>query len=365
MARARTKPQQLLAEALKAARSAARNNILKTSALDRKHREILAREKYLSEIIQGWYLLTAPAGWGESTAWFGSFWDFLRYYLVERFGANGYCLSAESSLNLLTGETTVPGQIVVLTRKASNTTIDLPHETSLLLLMDKMNFPAEREKWEGLWVMRLPYALCRATPGYYSRNPRAIEIALKTSGLSVAEISRTIFKYEAFAGGERVIGAYRHLGEEGKAGQIRDDLIAAGYRVSDVDPFADYEPCLQMVRSVSSYAGRIHAMWNEMRGIVAGSMPKTQPLSKSGEEIVNGIKEKYLADAYNSLSIEGYRVTAELIEKVGSGQWDPENDEADRRQRDALAATGYSQAFKAVLESIRRVVNKENHGVVF
>ena len=68
MARARTKPQQLLTEALKAAKSAARDGILKTSVLDRKHREILVRENYLSEIIRGWYLLTSPAGWGESSS---------------------------------------------------------------------------------------------------------------------------------------------------------------------------------------------------------------------------------------------------------------------------------------------------------
>jgi hypothetical protein len=365
MARVRTKPQQLLAEALKSAGAAARNNILKTSALDRKHREILLREKYLSEIIQGWYLLTVPAGWGESTAWFGSFWDFLRHYLADRFGANGYCLSAESSLNLLTGETTVPRQIVVLTRKASNTTINFPHDTSLLLLVDKTNFPTDREKWEGLWVMRLPYALCRVTPAYYSRNPRAIEIALKTTGLSVADISRTIFKHEAFAGGERIIGAYRHLGEEGKAGQIRGDLIAAGYQVKEVDPFADYEPCLQTVRSLSPYAGRIRAMWQEMRGGVAAFMPKPQPTMQGVEEIITAIKDKYKADAHNSLSIEGYQVTPELIEKIASGQWAPENDAGDRRQTDVLAAQGYQQAFQVVLESIRRVAEQENPGVVF
>ena len=365
MARLRTKPQQLLADALKAARSAARNSILKTSALDRKHREILVREKYLSEIIQGWYLLTAPAGWGESTAWFGSFWDFLRHYLTDRFGANGYCLSAESSLNLLTGETTVPKQIVVLTRKASNTTINFPHDTSMLLLTDKTNFPTNREKWDGLWVMRLAYALCRATPAYYSRNPQAIEIALKSSNLSVADISRTIFEHEAFAGGERIIGAYRHLGEEGKAGQIRDDLIAAGYRVNEVDPFEAYEPCLQKAQSASPYAGRIHAMWHEMRQTVADSMPKPHPLTQGVEEIISTIRDKYKADAYHSLSIEGYQVTPELIENIESGQWNPENDEGDRRQRDVLAAQGYQQAFQLVLESIRRVANKENPGAVF
>jgi len=32
-------------------------------------------------------------------------------------------------------------------------------------------------------------------------------------------------------------------------------------------------------------------------------------------------------DAYNSLSIEGYRVTPELIERIRDGKWDPESEE--------------------------------------
>ena len=32
-----------------------------------------------------------------------------------------------------------------------------------------------------------------------------------------------------------------------------------------------------------------------------------------------------MIDAYHSLSIEGYRVTQELIEQVQAGDWDPEH----------------------------------------
>jgi hypothetical protein len=44
-----------------------------------------------------------------------------------------------------------------------------------------------------------------------------------------------------------------------------------------------------------------------------------------------------------TLSIEGYRVTRELIERVRSGAWNP--DENDRERRNAMAARGYWQAY--------------------
>jgi Fic family protein len=53
----------------------------------------------------------------------------------------------------------------------------------------------------------------------------------------------------------------------------------------------------------------------------------------------------YVSDAYHSLSIEGYRVTPALIEKVARGDWSPETLIQDKEQKDALAARGYFDAF--------------------
>jgi len=76
------------------------------------------------------------------------------------------------------------------------------------------------------------------------------------------------------------------------------------------------------------------------------------------------VEEIYVTDAYHSLSIEGYRVSAELIERVRSGAWDPDNEEEDRRESNALAARGYHEAFEAVTQSVRKVLDGENPGEV-
>jgi hypothetical protein len=41
-------------------------------------------------------------------------------------------------------------------------------------------------------------------------------------------------------------------------------------------------------------------------------------------------------------------VTPALVERVRQGGWDPEHHVGDRRNRDALAARGYWQAFQLV-----------------
>lgn len=64
----------------------------------------------------------------------------------------------------------------------------------------------------------------------------------------------------------------------------------------------------------------------------------------------------YQSDAYHSLSIEGYRVTPELIEQVRAGNWGHEGHDADRQSRDALAARGYWQAFQLVRSAVGEII---------
>ncbi|MCF0038687.1 Fic family protein [Dyadobacter fanqingshengii] len=67
-------------------------------------------------------------------------------------------------------------------------------------------------------------------------------------------------------------------------------------------------------------------------------------------------------DAYHSISIERYRVTPELIAKVSSGEWNA--NEKHRKQRDAMAARRYYQAFQSVTESIKAILRGEDAGML-
>ena len=81
---------------------------------------------------------------------------------------------------------------------------------------------------------------------------------------------------------------------------------------------------------------------------------------------IRTLKEPHgaVTDAYHSLSIEGYRVTPELIERVRNATWNLDANEGDREQRNAMAARGYWQAYQAVQKSVGRVLHAENAGQV-
>jgi len=101
-----------------------------------------------------------------------------------------------------------------------------------------------------------------------------------------------------------------------------------------------------------------------MREPVIDLFPKAPGLPRNVGAYMKHIDQAYVTDAYHSLSIEGYLITVDLIERVRSGTWNPEANEQDRQQRNAMAARGYWQAYQAVRKSVDRVLKGENPGLV-
>ena len=92
--------------------------------------------------------------------------------------------------------------------------------------------------------------------------------------------------------------------------------------------------------------------------------PKVAVAPLSLEEVLAGMDENYVRDSYHSLSIEGYRVTEGLIERVRSGEWNPKEDKTDADRKNALAARGYYQAFLKVRESVKEIFQNGNAGEI-
>ena len=61
--------------------------------------------------------------------------------------------------------------------------------------------------------MSLPIAICRLSSAYYKTHSRNIEIVFKMATLSPSDISRALLTHQSPASAERIIGAYKHLGE--------------------------------------------------------------------------------------------------------------------------------------------------------
>jgi hypothetical protein len=140
-------------------------------------------------------------------------------------------------------------------------------------------------------------------------------------------------------------------------------MRAAGYDVRESDPFARQQ-VLAPVTSAAPIVGRVLALWESMRGRVLREFPNAPGLPRNQERYLRFVDDIYRSDAYHSLSIEGYSVSAALVDRVRAGDWDPDHHDADRQSRDALAARGYWQAFQAVKGNVAAIIGGANPGTL-
>ncbi len=336
---------------------------IRAKDMTRTHRERLLTNGFLQEVIKGWYIPSRPDEVkGESTAWYASFWRFAAVHLETRFGRN-WSLSPEQSLSLHGGNWTVPRQLVVRSSKGKNNLTKLPHGTSLLDLCAALPKAADRQQKDGLRVFSLESALIECSPQYFSSHATDARAAMAT----VRDASRVLAKlldggHSTIAG--RLAGAFRNSGRDRIADDITKTMSAAGYDVRETDPFTDKPSLALPARETSPYVNRIRLLWQKMREPVIGRFPKAQGLPRNTSAYMKRVDDAYVTDAYHSLSIEGYRVSRELIERVRSNAWNPEANEQDRGPLDAMAALGYWKAYQAVRKSMGRVLNGENPGLV-
>jgi fido (protein-threonine AMPylation protein) len=358
-------PPEKLAESLDVLRKLQDRGVVAIRAADlsRSHRERLLRSGFLQEVMKGWYIPARPDNvTGESTAWYASFWAFCAAYLHERFGTD-WCLAPEMSLSLHAGNQAVPRQLLVRSPKARNRATPLPYNTSVFDVRAAVPEDKDIEEKDGLRLFSLPAALIASSPSYFENNPIDARTALATIRDASDVLGRLLDGGHSTIAG-RLAGAFRNIGRERIADDIFKAMRAAGYSVREQDPFTNKLALALPRREVSPYAGRIRLTWQQMRGAVIDGFPAPPGRPNDTGAYMKRVEEVYVTDAYHSLSIEGYRVSRTLIERVRSGTWNPDTDERDREHRNALAARGYWLAYQAVENSLGRVLQGENPGTV-
>ncbi|MEH6551050.1 MAG: Fic family protein [Pseudomonadales bacterium] len=162
----------------------------------------------------------------------------------------------------------------------------------------------------------------------------------------------------------RLAGAFRNIGRGQIANDIVQTMISAGYVINEKDPFVEKAPFSFGIKESSPHVNRLRMSWEAMREPILKHFPSSPETKTNNKKYIQQLDNVYATDAYHSLSIEGYRVSPELIERVRSGDWNPDSIREDREQRDALAARGYWQAFLAVKKSVEQVLGEKNSGDV-
>jgi hypothetical protein len=359
------KPSEKLAESLEVLHELQEHGIvaIRSRDLTRTHRERLCKNGYLQEVIKGWYVPTRPDETaGESTTWYTSFWSFSAAYLQHLKGS-GWCLSPEHSLSLHAENWTVPRQLLVRATKARNNITALPHDTALLDIRASIPEDKDIDVKDGLRLFSLPVALIESSPRYFRQNPTDMRAALSIVRDASEVLERLLEGGHSTIAG-RLAGAFRNIGRDRIADDIMRTMRTAGYDVRENDPFETQIPVALPARERSPYVNRIRIMWQEMRGPIIERFPAAPGLPNDVDQYLKRVEKVYVIDAYHSLSIEGYRVSPELIERVRSGNWNPKADENDREHRNALAARGYWQAHQEVRKSIEKVLRDDNPGNV-
>ena len=352
-------PNEKLAESLEVlSRMLGDRRVFRSAELSRTHRERLERNGFVQRAAKGWFFAAEPGVRpGESSVWYGCFWEFCARYCEERFGESWH-LSAEGSLLHHAGAKAIPEQAIVHSPLATHHCVNLPFDTSLFHLAQK-NEPDRAEVMvndDGLRLLTPDAALVRAPESFF--RTRAVEA---TTVLTQLADHRRLLRHlldgahTTIAG--RLAGAFRTVGRTDTADEALAAMTSAGHTVRETSPFANAAPAPQSRPAEQPAATRIRVMWEDLRGAATAAMPQAPASLFDIDAYLAAVDDSYRHDAYHSLSIEGYRVTPELIERVRSGRWTPDTDPNDASSRDALAARGYWQTFQQVRDAVAEVVN--------
>ena len=314
--------------------------------------------------MKGWLISSSPgARDGDSTPWYASFWEFCARYCAERFGEDWH-LSPEQSLFLHAEKTVIPTQVIIHSSKGTNHRISLLFGTSLYdLKQPQMPPAADIVQRDGLRVFAPAAAMIRVPETFFAANPIETKVVLASFG-DASELLRRLLNGGHTVVAGRLAGALRHIGRAEFADEILTAMKAAGYDVRENGPFAERAPAAAAAPAAAPIVGRIQAMWESMRGTVLGIFPPPPGLPRDRDGFLKFVDDIYRADAYHSLSIEGYSVSVALIERVRAGNWDPDHHDDDRQNRDALAARGYWQAFQVVKANVGDIIAGANAGAL-
>jgi hypothetical protein len=354
-------PNEKLAESLDELKALQQGNrrVFRSDDLSRVHRERLQENGFLQEVMKGWLISSSPdTQAGESTPWHASFWEFCARYCDERFDDQWH-LSPEQSLFLHGERTVIPDQLVVHSPKATNNDIQLLFGTTLYdLKVAEMPSSWALIVRDGLRLFTPAAALVRVPESFFQMYPLEAQVVMGSLA-DASDLLRLLLNGGHSAKAGYLAKAFRQTGRPDLAEEILVTMKGAGYDVRESSPF-EAGQIFRKPNRAAPIVSRVEMLWESMRGKVLASFPKAPGLPTDKEAYLRFVDEIYRTDAYHSLSIEGYSVTPGLVERVRQGGWDPEHDAGDRRNRDALAARGYWQAFQLIKKEVEKVIGGEN-----
>lgn len=312
---------------------------------------------FIKSVIDGWYIKSNPYEMsGDVTYWYATIYSFVNSYCHSRFSKKWY-LSPESSLSIHTGDTVISQHLQIHTKAPSNYTQKLIHDSSLMFYTpSEFLSPDMVEEKSGLRVMKLAPALISVSANYFMKKPHEAMVALSQLK-DVGELIRILIAKSKPVVAGRLAGGFAAIGRHDVATQLKITLQAVGLKIQVCNPFENESVVLKsQARPLSPYSERLVLMWESMRGKIIDVFGDAPNTVKDTAQVMMAVEDRYKADAYNSLSIEGYKVTEQLIDRVSHPRWMQEINKEEQSARNTLAARGYYESHLRVQDSITRML---------
>jgi hypothetical protein len=156
----------------------------------------------------------------------------------------------------MTGDWTVPKQVQARSPKGGNKPLSLPHRTSIFDLRLALPPPSDIDIINGLRVYKLPAGLIATSPTHFTHQPIVMRAGLAAIK-DASEVLGCLLEggHSTIAG--RLAGAFRNIGRVSIADNILETMRAAGYSVSETDPFLGIPHVALSLRETSPYVNRV------------------------------------------------------------------------------------------------------------
>ena len=314
-----------------------------TDEIPRINLGCLLNAGFLKEVIRGWYIVDNPAlDPGNTVSWYANFWKFISIYESYSNG-NAWCLSPEQTIDLCSGNSVIPNQVTIYVTKGGNRLVPLLHNTSIFeIRKNKLPDDIVTVKETGVNLWPLESAIANVSASYWTKDKDAMIICLN-SIKNLSPIINALIENKSKQKSGFIISALTETGRQDEAENMKRILKRFG-----VNPIISETETTNSAYTSERKLGKISIMWKKYREQIMNlDIP-----APADNILITSIEEKYKDDAYHSLSIEGYRVSQELIDKVSRGKWDPKNNDEDMQMKNALVARGYFLAFCEVRNTI-------------
>ena len=307
----------------------------------------------LHKIHDRWYYVAdpdLPPAYREPDAWNAVYWEFVRDYLHENYGEE-WCLSPDCSLDLYSGRTVIPEQLVVRSPHASGEILLLPFCDTILSVQGDIPDEIETEPRYGMHLYRLPLALLLASSDYFLNNPVEARTCLAMIE-DTSVISRTAIEQGLPKQALRVAAGLRCLGHSKMASNIGTALGQSGVE-NLMEPSIFKDVRVTLLPDRSPQGNRVRLMWMKMREEI---LERKIYLSKGRKKktmksVMEMLDDRFTDDAVNALSLDGYDMTEEKLKGILDLRT-PDGDLTAEERDEVLAIRGYRSAFDKVRQDI-------------